>query len=322
MDRRDALRILELFDEEEPELIRKKYRDLIRRYHPDMTDSADAHLEKTQQLTQAYRFLKVEGYLSAANRRAQWGIKENKAAFITRPLFMEEELSGREMIVNTGISGRFYWDPEMEPFSLFLRSVNAVVQKILSRYTEEDLTDDSQLSRMRVKLLHLLIQQFVDPYETIKTATYVRQAREEEYHYRVICHVKKTGNLTKSEILKTGNLSKGELLKTGNLTKSNRPGTEYPVRLRGNNLVADLAEGESVISFPENELYYIITPMILQGAARGVLRLEDDAARAGRKNYRENYWKAELRLTVDAEKGWDATEQINEEIRRMLAECE
>ena len=300
MDRIDAFRILELFDEEEPELIRKKYRDLIRRYHPDMTDSADAHLEKTQQLTQAYRFLKAEGYLSAANRRAQWGIKENKAAFITRPLFMEEELSGREMIVNTGISGRFYWDPEMEPFSLFLRSVNSAVQKILARYTEEDLTDESQISRMRVKLLHLLIQQFVDPYETIKTATYVRQAREEEYHYRVICHVKKTRNLT----------------------KSNRPGTEYPVRLRGNNLVADLAEGESVISFPENELYYIITPMILQGAARGVLRLEDDAARAGRKNYRENYWKAELRLTVDAEKGWDATEQINEEIRRMLAECE
>ena len=66
MDRRDALRILELFDEEEPELIRKKYRDLIRRYHPDMTGSADAYLEKTQQLTQAYRFLKAEGYLSAA----------------------------------------------------------------------------------------------------------------------------------------------------------------------------------------------------------------------------------------------------------------
>ena len=291
MDRADALRMLGLFEDEEPEAIRKRYRNLIRRYHPDITGCTDAYLEKTQQLTQAYRLLKSEGYLTAAKSRAEWGIKENKNAFTRRPLFMEAELSGSEMIVDTGISGKYYWDPEMESFSLFLRSVNAAVQRILMPYMEADLPDDSRLPGLRVKLLHLLIQQFVDPYEAIRVIEYVRPAGESTYQYRVACHVKKSGSRTGRE----------------------QQGTEYPVRLRGSNLVAKLAEGESVISFVENALYYVITPMILQGAAKGVLRLEEKPG--GNRN---NYRKGELLLSVDESKGWDATEKINEEIRRMF----
>ena len=293
MDKGDALRVLGLFEDEEPEIIRKKYRDLVRKYHPDMTGSEDVYLEKTQQLTQAYRLLKVEGYVAATRHQKEWGIKENKAAFARRPLFMEEELSGSGMIVDTGIIGRYYWDPEMEPFSLLLRSVNAAVQKILSSYMEEELTDDSQISRVRIKLLHLLIQEFVDPYEAIRTIDYVKPAEGNKYQYRVNCHVKKTGSRIKRE----------------------RQKTEYTVRLKGNNLVADCGEGESVISFTENALYYIITPMILQGAAEGVLRLVEDAGGTKRRNYQNG----ELLLAVDESKGWDATEKINEEIRKMLA---
>ena len=37
MEKGDALRVLGLFEDEEPEIIRKKYRDLIRKYHPDIT---------------------------------------------------------------------------------------------------------------------------------------------------------------------------------------------------------------------------------------------------------------------------------------------
>ena len=293
MEKGDALRVLGLFEDEEPEIIRKKYRDLIRKYHPDITGSADVYLKKTQQLTQAYRLLKAEGYLAATPYQTEWGIRENKAAFIRRPLFMEEELSGSGMIVDTGIIGRYYWDPEMEPFSLLLRSVNAAVQKILSPYMEEDLTDDSQISKLRIKLLHLLIQQFVDPYEAIRIIDFVKPAEGYNYQYRVNCHVKKTGNRLKREC----------------------QAAEYTVRLKGNNLVADCDEGESVISFTENALYYIITPMILQGAAEGVLRLVEDTDSTSRRNYR----KGELLLTVDESKGWDATEKINEEIRRILA---
>ena len=90
MDKAEAHRVLGIFEDEEPEIIRKKYRDLIRRYHPDRTGSTDAYLEKTKQLTQAYRLLKAEGYLTEAQRRAEWGIRENKAAFTRRTLFMEE----------------------------------------------------------------------------------------------------------------------------------------------------------------------------------------------------------------------------------------
>ena len=91
--------------------------------------------------------------------------------------------------------------------------------------------------------------------------------------------------------------------------------TEYSVRLKDNNLVADFDEGESVISFTENALYYIITPMILQGAAKAVLRLKEDTGSTKQRNYQNG----ELLLTVDESKGWDATDKINEEIRRMLA---
>ena len=292
MNRDDALRMLGIIGDEDPENIRKRYRDLIRRHHPDTAGSADAHLEKTQMLTQAYRLLKAEGYLTAARQQAEWGIRENKAAFVRRALFMEDELCGTAMLVDTGICGRYCWDPEMESFSLFLRSIHAAVQRVLSRYP--DAGDDRQLSQIRVKLLHLLIQQFVDPYETIRTSGFVKQVEGHPSRYRVPCHVKSAESHSDKE----------------------QQGTEYPVRVRGNNLVADLGNGESVISFTENELYYIITPMILQGAAEGVLRPEDGAVRKSRNDYRS----CELYITVDESRGWDPTEKINEEIRRMLAD--
>jgi len=37
MDKGDALRVLGLFEDDEPGIIRKKYRKLIRKYHPDIT---------------------------------------------------------------------------------------------------------------------------------------------------------------------------------------------------------------------------------------------------------------------------------------------
>ena len=294
MDREEALRILGISDDEDPEIIRKKYRDMIRRHHPDMTDDSDAHLEKTQMLTQAYRLLKAKGYLTGKRRQTGWGIRENKAAFIKRRLFMEEELSGNVMIVDIGVSGRYYWDPELESFSLFLRSVNTAVQDIISRHIDEATADDEQVLHMRVKLLHLLIQEFVDPYKAIRTLEYISQSPAEGFlsYYRVPCHVKNTGS----------RFCKGWQR------------AEYPVRVRGNNLVAELADGENRISFTENELYYIITPMILQGAAKGVLMPAGGAVpRNGKK-----YQKCELLITVDESKGWDATERINEEIRRIL----
>ena len=37
MEKGDALRVLGLFEDDEPGIIRKKYRKLTRKYHPDIT---------------------------------------------------------------------------------------------------------------------------------------------------------------------------------------------------------------------------------------------------------------------------------------------
>ena len=167
MERADAFRVLGVYEDDDPEEIRKRYRDLIRKHHPDTAGNVPEHLNRAQKLTQAYKLLKKEGYLKEFQKQRSWGIRENRDAFTKRSVLMQEELSGNEMIVDTGIYGKYYWYPELEPFSLLMKSVGAAANRILRSYPDCDY-EEAYLARVRAKLFHLLLQQFVDPYTAIK----------------------------------------------------------------------------------------------------------------------------------------------------------
>ncbi|MBO7711361.1 MAG: J domain-containing protein [Lachnospiraceae bacterium] len=293
MERTDALRVLGVFEEDDPEEIRKRYRDLIRKHHPDTAGNVPEHLDRAQQLTQAYKILKKEGYLKDLQNQRGWGIRVNRDAFTKRSVLMQEELSGNEMIVDTGIYGKYCWDPEIEPFSLFMKSVGAAVNRILRSYPDCDY-EEAWLLRMRAMLFHLLVQQFVDPFAAIRAVEYIRQT--DKNTYRISCHIQNERGVS----------------------SLHADGRSLAVGISGNNLVVESGKQNAVLSFTENELYYIITPMFLQGAASGEFRLREETASGKRKKY----LTGELILTVDEKKGRDRTEEINKEIRRILFELQ
>ncbi len=290
MDKSEALRILGIYDDV-PEEIRKRYCELMKRHHPDVSGDSSLSLQKAQQITEAYRFLKAEGILREKQSGHDWGFHENKAAFTTRPLLMEETLYGNALIVDTGISGKYYWDPELESFQIFMKSVHAAVSRIIDR--EEDRLTEEQTASLRIRLFHLLLQEFVDPYETIRMLFPPAAANGKKIIYHVPCDIMPVKKATSS------------------LTVSGRS----VVTARDSRLfLSDSGKESYTVTFQENAYYYIITPMILQGAAHAVFV---PASVISEKN-KSRYVSGKMIIDVDEEKKKDPTGRINEEIRCLL----
>ena len=291
MDRSTALRILGIYDVM-PEEIRKRYRELMKKHHPDVSGDPALSLQKAQQITEAYRFLKAEGILRQSQNSHDWGIHENKTAFMERPILMEESLYGSALTVDTGISGRFYWDPELESFQIFMKSVHTAVDHIIER--EEDRLTEDQAAHLRLRLFHLLLQEFVDPCETIRML-FPPVAEERN---TIVCHVPcDIRPVTKSAAFLP------------------IPETSV-VTARNSRLFLSVCGKEAfTVTFQVNACYYIITPMILQRAAQAVFV----PASANTKKPGSRYASGKLIITVNEEKKKDPTGRINEEIRRLLA---
>ena len=297
MDKHTACRILGIREDEEPEYIRKQYRNLMKQHHPDVTGGEAMRPERVQEITEAYRILKAEGYLRHTGEKPAWGIRENRAAFTMRSIFMEEDLFGNEMTVNTGIRGRYYWDPEIESFSLLLKSVSMEAMQILA-CRDIDFLPEKNRMQVQAKLLHLLLQEFIDPYESLKTLNEPAGASFENCVYYISCH------------LKIGN----RRAQASGIEK------EYTVFVKDNNLQVSGDGISGKISFDENMYYYIVIPMLLQEAARAVF-IPAKTENTGKKGY-GGYMKGKLSLEVKEKHKKDMTEKINKEIDRMLAKLE
>ena len=290
MNRSQALSILGI-QNPVPGEIQKRYRELMKKHHPDASGDSPASLEKAQQITQAYRFLKSEGFLRKEQRQ-DWGIRENQEAFTERSILMEENLYGAVMTVDTGIRGKFCWDPDLESFQVFMKSVHTEADRLLdlngAHITEQ------QTSRLKVRLFHLLLQEFVDPYETIRML-FPPVAEERN---TIVCHVPcDIRPVTKSAAFLP------------------IPETSV-VTARNSRLFLSVCDKEAfTVTFQVNACYYIITPMILQRAAQAVFV----PASANTKKPGSRYASGKLIITVNEEKKTDPTGRINEEIRRLLA---
>lgn len=290
MNQQEAYGILGISAGDEPEDIRRKYHRLMHMYHPDAGGGKETHNhEMAQKLNEAFRLLKREGFLAKKNTMRDWGIRENPAAFCARKLYMEEELFGDEIIVDTGAMGRFYWEPDMEPFALLLKSLGEAVNGLI-----EGAVDERQM-RCKAKLLHLLIQEYVQPYECISLLYPLEQTDTEHVKLcRLHCHLKPDGK--------------------GNIRAYQEE--QMRVLAQGSRLYGYVGQALiGQITFAEDYLYYLVTPLFLQGAAEAVLQVKD-IKMARRKNL--PYLSAEMSLRIDQSKMRDLTARINAEIAHTL----
>ena len=297
-----AFRILGVSEDEDPDVIRKRFRELLFKYHPDQAGDDPRQLAMAQQVILAYSHLRENGILKEAPGQADDGIRKNEKAFVKRKIFMQDTLFGDDITVDTGMYGKYYWDPGIESFPLLLKSVSASAERLLNRYRDRYADENRDMAAKKVKLLHLLLQQFIDPYSSIHQVEGVRHG-EKPHSYRIPCHAKPAAGIS--------------------LRKGVFEAETYPVVRTGNKLIIEEPAGERTmgekmrcgISFSDNALYYIVTPMILQGAAEGTFHQTEPAGRQKRREY----LTGELILFVDEEKRKDATEKINEEIRKTLS---
>ena len=297
----EAYRMLGLSQDCSPEETRKSYRNLMRQFHPDSRgDEQEAH-RLAQEINEAYRLVKIDIrdrgksdpdkdiWMKARSARSHvydWrnidpGIPLNPAAFCDRKLYMQDEMLGMEHIIDTGLKGRFYWDPELETFGLLLRSVNMEVTKILSGMELEEV----ELLRLRSGLLHLLLQEFIHPMQLLDSYPSIRKDGEA---YVVTAELKAAGKLTQ--------LTYDVLADKSRL---------YAVE-------SSAAENKKVagqVTFVENALYYIVTPLIMQGVVKAKIRVTQQTGRTLK-------WK--LYMTLTGKSYQDMTLKINAEIRKRL----
>ncbi|MBQ7588683.1 MAG: hypothetical protein IJT37_11745 [Lachnospiraceae bacterium] len=280
MDKQEALSLLGVESGDKLRDVRRKYHLLMHMHHPDAL-SGNGNPDTARKLNEAFGIIKREG-IARAIKAVDWGIDENGAAFCKRKLYMEDNLFGDEIIVDTGAFGKYYWQPDMESFRMLLKSIGEAVNTLL---------DDAQ-GITKAKLLHLLIQEFIDPYECIGILyPYEGEDGTLIQTYRIKCQIRP--------------ISKD----AERLMEREAP----EIRVKDSRLHVFLDSGEAgQIVFTEDRLYYLVTPLFLQKAAKAELEIE------GIRHLRKSYMDATMILNVDPSKKSDMTEKINEEITRML----
>ena len=101
---REALAVLGLEENAHPEEIRRRYRMLMHSFHPDSAgDVKDVSFfeEQTRRINEAYRLLKSSGRVRDGRNVKDPHIRRNEAAYCSRRIYMEEDLYGDAVLIDT-----------------------------------------------------------------------------------------------------------------------------------------------------------------------------------------------------------------------------
>lgn len=167
----EALRILQLTEMTDKNTIKKQYRRLMGRFHPDAVGSdSPEHIKQAQLINEAYDFLKSceemgrqhfsDGESAAfagkgrrtdgkgSKRRQSAGTNENdtqneqhrhwqgmvnSSAFCERNIYQYYHLDDEEAenMYYQAAVGKYMWQPENEVFSLFIMSIHHAVKELM-----------------------------------------------------------------------------------------------------------------------------------------------------------------------------------------------
>ena len=307
MNREEAAGILGVRKGETAQEIRRRYHMLLHRYHPDAAGADDPRsLEYSRKVIEAFRFLKKEGLQHAVRSGSGWGVKENPAAYCARNIYMEDDLFGDSITLDIGEWGKYYWDPDVETFRMFLRSVgesaNEQMEEIADQFRPGDREPDEEtVMSIRAKLLHLLIQEFIDPYDCLdQMYPYIRRGGGPGQLYHVKCHAAADRSLPDAAAGDQGD-------------------KEWKVYAQDLQLLAVSPEGEKVrILFEETSLNYVILPLFLFGSAHGRLKFLPGSVPGSARGRNNPCRNALLLLSPDISKRTDPTARINQEIDETL----
>ena len=161
MTLKEAYKILGASKQDDDREIKAKYKKLLILYHPDSDPTRKRNPEddeKIRQVIEAYKKIKEsEGESYFDTYEFTWDAFENKAAFSERNIYVQFKMYDEELPLSKMARGRFVWDPDMEEFRLFSKSVLEACKDIMTDYS-------AILAPDKVKdIFHLMMQEYVLP---------------------------------------------------------------------------------------------------------------------------------------------------------------
>lgn len=255
----EACEILGVTKQEDDKRIKLQFRKLMTKYHPDAVGSdAPEHIKKAQRINEAYTLLRKRTTADQEEvvKRTVWKGKINNEAFTERIIYVSvtwEEYGSEYYEV---AKGRYEWDPELEEFECFLKSLNQVVMELLEKaeYKNEIYNDygyDRKARRFdyQLQLFHLLAHQFVSPVSCLKKLAEPEQIDGQGrtiYQFQAFLGTKGSGAAFSA-------MSK---LKSGDFV--------YATSLKNNRIYVSDAAGTMLghLSFADDQLYYVIIPIL------------------------------------------------------------
>lgn len=183
MNIQTAIQILSVAQTDTIDDIRRKYRKLIAMVHPDQ---ALYHKQKSaytvSEIQEAYNFIKkeyaknklshlkkspVSSQVQVTNNTACYHGSETDSPCFVRPIFTYYSSDeATETMYYEVTKGRYLWDPQKEPFALYLASIRSLTDTLLNNLgntsPNSPISDPTDIA-LRSKLFHLLSQEYILP---------------------------------------------------------------------------------------------------------------------------------------------------------------
>ncbi len=243
MTLKEAYKILGASNKDDDREIKTKYKKLLILYHPDSDPTRKRNPdddEMIRQVIEAYKIIKESGgepYFDSYE--FTWDAFENKAAFSERNIYVQFKMYDEELPLSKMARGRFVWDPDMEEFKLFSKSVLEACKDIMADY-------GATLTPDRVKdIFHLMMQEYVFPADLArKIGKKVREDSDKEV-------------FTFNGFVKEDPADQ----------KASAPNIGEPLNIflrEDRAVVEEIVTGKvwGTVSFDEDELYYVVLPLL------------------------------------------------------------
>ncbi|MBE5836008.1 MAG: hypothetical protein E7309_15435 [Butyrivibrio sp.] len=243
MTLKEAYKILGVSKENTDREIKAKYKKLLIMYHPDSASTRKRNPEEDEiirNVIEAYRKIREsEDEPSYEPYEFTWDAFENKRAFSERNIFFQFKIYDEDLPPSKMARGRFVWDPDMEEFPLFAKSVLEACKEVM---TDHDVTP----APGKVKdIFNLMMQEYVLPADAARKVG--KLIREDD-------------NL---EVYSFSGFIKDE---SGTSRESGKNcGEPLKIYLREDRaVVEEIVTGKVLgsISFDDDELYYVVLPLL------------------------------------------------------------
>ncbi|MCR5557813.1 MAG: J domain-containing protein [Butyrivibrio sp.] len=243
MTLKEAYKILGVSKENTDREIKVKYKKLLIMYHPDSNPTGKRDPEddeKIRQVIEAYRKIREsEGEPYFEPYEFTWDAFENKRAFSERNIFFQFKIYDEALPPSKMARGRFVWDPDMEEFPLFAKSVLEACKEVMTDHDASPAPD-------KVKdIFHLMMQEYVLPADAArKTGKKIREDGDREVY--------SFSGFIKDEL---GSRREAKI----------NSGVPLNIYLRDDRaFVEEIVTGRMLgsISFDEDELYYVVLPLL------------------------------------------------------------